>query len=109
MKWFLMSFVKVWRRLVSPLYGDVCRYYPTCSAYALDALQTHGALHGSVLAVRRICRCHPWTTGGFDPVPGSQLANELAEKGYISSKLTTLQQTQETVVTYKNRALGVIS
>jgi putative membrane protein insertion efficiency factor len=84
MKWLLIGFVKAWRKFISPLYGDVCRYYPTCSAYALDALQIHGALKGSAMTIRRICHCHPWATGGFDPVPGSPLATELAEQGYVN-------------------------
>jgi len=55
--------------MISPLYGDVCRYYPSCSAYALQAVEEHGALRGSWLAARRVCRCHPWAEGGVDPVP----------------------------------------
>ena len=61
--------MKAYRKVVSPLYGDVCRYYPTCSAYALEALTTHGAMGGLSLTVRRILRCVPWATGGIDPVP----------------------------------------
>ncbi|WP_276697974.1 membrane protein insertion efficiency factor YidD [Propionibacterium acidifaciens] len=71
MKHLLIAFVKVWRTVVSPLYGDVCKFYPTCSAYGLEALQLHGAVKGSWLIVRRLVRCHPWSTGGVDPVPGS--------------------------------------
>lgn len=74
MKHLLIAFVKVWRTVVSPLYGDVCKFYPTCSAYGLEALQLHGAVKGSWLIVRRLVRCHPWSTGGVDPVPGSLLA-----------------------------------
>lgn len=74
MKHLLIAFVKVWRTVVSPLYGDVCKFYPTCSAYGLEALQLHGAVKGSWLIVRRLVRCHPWSTGGVDPVPGSSLA-----------------------------------
>jgi hypothetical protein len=55
--------------VISPLYGDVCRYYPSCSAYALQAIQQHGVVVGSVLAIRRIARCHPWAAGGVDDVP----------------------------------------
>ena len=65
----LIVCMKAYRKVVSPLYGDVCRYYPTCSAYALEALTTHGAMGGLSLTVRRILRCVPWATGGIDPVP----------------------------------------
>lgn len=58
-----------YRAVISPLYGDVCRYYPSCSAYALQAVQQYGVVVGSVLAVRRIIRCHPWAAGGIDDVP----------------------------------------
>jgi putative membrane protein insertion efficiency factor len=67
----IIGFLCVYRRLVSPLYGDVCRYYPSCSAYALEAVERHGSVHGGWLAARRVCRCHPWATGGVDPVPHS--------------------------------------
>jgi putative membrane protein insertion efficiency factor len=59
----------VYRRLISPLTPQSCRYYPSCSAYAEQALRTHGVLRGSWLAVRRLGRCHPWTPGGVDHVP----------------------------------------
>jgi putative membrane protein insertion efficiency factor len=58
-----------YRAVISPLYGDVCRYYPSCSAYALQAIQEHGVAIGTVLGVRRIARCHPWAAGGVDDVP----------------------------------------
>lgn len=80
MKHLLIAFVKGWRALISPLYGDVCKYYPTCSAYGLEALRLHGALKGGWLIIRRLVRCHPWSMGGLDPVPGSPLeARLLAE------------------------------
>jgi uncharacterized protein len=69
----LIALVRLYQRLVSPVLNAVsgprCRFHPTCSAYAVQALQQHGALRGSVLTVRRIGRCHPLNEGGFDPVP----------------------------------------
>lgn len=58
-----------YRRIVSPMYGQVCRFFPTCSAYALEAVTVHGAFRGSVLSVRRLSHCHPWNDGGVDHVP----------------------------------------
>ena len=76
----LIWFVKGWRKYISPSYGEVCKYYPSCSAYGLEALETHGALKGSWLTVRRIVRCNPWSKGGFDYVPGTPAARAYAEE-----------------------------
>lgn len=78
MKYLLIGFIKLWRLLISPLYGDVCRYYPSCSQYGLDAVRCHGAIKGSWLTMRRITRCTPWHAGGYDPVPGTPEAAEWA-------------------------------
>lgn len=69
MSTLLAWLVRAYQLLVSPMLGQNCRFYPTCSNYALEALRTHGAARGSWLAARRICRCHPWNEGGVDPVP----------------------------------------
>jgi len=78
LKYPLIWFVKGWRKVASPLYGDVCKFYPSCSAYGLEALETHGAVKGSVLIVRRLARCHPWSLGGVDYVPGTPRARAWA-------------------------------
>jgi uncharacterized protein len=68
-KYVLIGLLRAYRLLISPLYGQVCRYHPSCSAYALEAVTVHGSARGSWLAVRRLVRCHPWAAGGYDPVP----------------------------------------
>jgi len=65
----LIAAVQAYRLLLKPWLGNACRFEPTCSQYALTALQRHGALAGSTLAVGRLLRCHPWCDGGCDPVP----------------------------------------
>lgn len=69
MKWPLIWLVRLYQFLISPLLGPTCRYYPSCSAYAVQALETHGAIRGTWLAGRRLLRCHPWSPGGVDHVP----------------------------------------
>ncbi len=65
----LRGLISVYRYLLSPWLGQTCRYHPSCSQYALEAIDTHGPVRGSWLAVKRIGRCHPFHPGGYDPVP----------------------------------------
>ncbi|HCF62553.1 MAG TPA: membrane protein insertion efficiency factor YidD [Myxococcales bacterium] len=69
MKHLLIALVRLYQRLISPLLPPACRFYPSCSAYAVEALRRHGALRGSWLTVRRLSRCHPFCEGGVDRVP----------------------------------------
>ncbi|MGH2757018.1 MAG: membrane protein insertion efficiency factor YidD [Actinomycetota bacterium] len=70
----LVALIALYRRFLSPLLPRSCRYEPTCSAYALEAIRVHGALRGSGMAARRIARCHPWAPGGVDHVPRRKAA-----------------------------------
>jgi len=65
----LLALVAAYRYLLSPMLGRSCRFFPSCSEYAMEALERHGALRGTWLTVRRVARCHPWRPGGYDPVP----------------------------------------
>lgn len=69
MKAVLITLIKGYRLLLSPWWGRQCRFTPTCSEFAEEAIERHGALQGAWLAMRRVCRCHPWRAGGYDPVP----------------------------------------
>lgn len=65
----LVFLVRIYRLAISPLLGRSCRFHPSCSEYAIEAIERHGSCRGSWLAIRRISRCHPWNPGGYDPVP----------------------------------------
>ena len=68
----LLGVVWIYSKLISPLIGNHCRYQPSCSAYAAEALRSHGGFRGGWLALRRLSRCHPWGGSGFDPVPAAR-------------------------------------
>jgi len=69
LSWPLLGLVWLYRTLLSPLLGANCRFQPTCSAYAAEALRRYGAFRGGALALRRVSRCHPWGGSGYDPLP----------------------------------------
>ncbi len=69
MRRLFIFLIACYKTLLSPFLGNNCRFYPSCSSYAQDAIETHGAIKGSGLALRRLGKCHPWHEGGVDPVP----------------------------------------
>lgn len=75
MKAILLGALRLYQLVLSPWIGNQCRFYPTCSEYAHQAIQIHGSWRGSALAIRRLGKCHPWHDGGFDPVPGTEPEN----------------------------------
>ncbi|WP_241246325.1 membrane protein insertion efficiency factor YidD [Microbacterium endophyticum] len=80
----LLGFLHGYRATISHTYGDVCKYYPSCSAYAVGSVQQHGALKGSIMAAARIARCHPWAEGGIDDVPlKPRYRYELTRHGFV--------------------------
>ena len=70
----LVRLIHAYQRFVSPLFGAHCRFHPTCSTYAREAIAAHGAGRGTLLALKRVARCHPWNPGGIDPVPERKIA-----------------------------------
>jgi putative membrane protein insertion efficiency factor len=75
MRWLVIQLIKAYRLLLSPWLGGHCRFYPTCSCYAITAIERFGVLRGSALAARRLSRCHPWHVGGIDPVPDKDVSH----------------------------------
>jgi putative membrane protein insertion efficiency factor len=70
MQALIVGLIRLYQWILSPFLGSNCRYHPTCSHYAVEAVQHHGIVRGLWLALRRVGRCHPWHEGGYDPVPG---------------------------------------
>ncbi|MGN0604636.1 MAG: membrane protein insertion efficiency factor YidD [Oscillospiraceae bacterium] len=91
MKYILSLLVKFYRRFLSPLKPPCCKYYPTCSAYALEALRKHGAVKGSVLSVWRLLRCNPYSNGGVDKVPEKFYLYTLKSRKRREEKETNIQ------------------
>ena len=75
MRSLLLASIRIYRYAISPLRASHCRFYPSCSCYADEAIRVHGALRGGWLTLRRLGRCHPWHPGGYDPVPGKHSDN----------------------------------
>lgn len=96
----LILLVRGYRRYVSPLFGPVCRFHPTCSAYGLEALQVHGALRGGWLTLKRLGRCQPFSAGGYDPVPPPRAG----QRGERAPTPTTPGTTETTGVTVTDAA-----
>ena len=86
MKPILIALIKVYQIALSPFFGQQCRFTPTCSHYAIESLQTYGALKGFWLTIKRLSRCHPWHIGGYDPVP--KLHTNIDTRAEISSAST---------------------
>lgn len=75
MKLFLIALIKLYKRTLSLLIGNSCRFYPSCSSYGIQAIDTHGSVKGSWLTIKRICKCNPLHPGGIDPVPDCSHSN----------------------------------
>lgn len=80
MKFLLIILIKFYKKFISPLLPKSCRFYPTCSTYALEAIERYGVLEGGFLALKRILKCHPFNPGGYDPVPTQEQILELKIK-----------------------------
>jgi hypothetical protein len=89
MKTVLLLLLRAYQLGISPFLGQNCRFYPSCSQYAAEAIREHGALKGGMLATRRVCKCHPWHPGGVDPVPKKAAQNSVSTaRGWGSASKT---------------------
>ena len=92
MKTPLLLLLRAYKLGVSPFLGQNCRFYPSCSDYAAEAVRVHGALKGSFLAGKRLCKCHPWHPGGLDLVPGSPGVADRDGDGKAATEATLISQ-----------------
>ena len=105
--WPLRALVWFYRLVISPMLGNNCRFEPSCSAYTLDALREHGAFRGTLLAARRIGRCHPWGGSGYDPVPAG--AGVAEDEVHIEAEIEDSDATLRHRTTVLNHAYGFIA
>jgi uncharacterized protein len=83
-KWLVLGLLRLYRFAISPMFGQSCRYYPSCSTYAMQAVQTHGVIKGLGLASWRLLRCNPWTRGGVDFVPAAKHFHQHGEPEWVA-------------------------
>jgi putative membrane protein insertion efficiency factor len=81
MKTVLLLLLRAYQLGISPFLGQNCRFYPSCSSYAAEAIREHGTARGGLLTAKRLCKCHPWNPGGFDPVPAKSTDKSAAACG----------------------------
>ncbi len=78
MRYCLIALIKLYKLFLSPIMGNACRFYPTCSTYGIEAIEKHGAIKGTYLTIKRIGRCQPLCKGGYDPVPDVVKKNDIS-------------------------------
>ncbi|MFZ7087124.1 membrane protein insertion efficiency factor YidD [Curtobacterium sp. RRHDQ10] len=88
--------LRAYRTVVSPLYGDVCRYHPSCSRYALEAIQQYGVVRGTAMGAWRIARCNPWSAGGIDDVPARRRPYPISRLGFVLAPSPAAPETPRT-------------
>jgi len=98
--WFVLGFVRFYQIFLGPFFGGACKFYPSCSKYAYEAIEKHGVRRGFVLAMKRLGRCRPFTQGGFDPVP------DVAESKSLAGELHEHAETQEQSFIPQGRHFG---
>jgi putative membrane protein insertion efficiency factor len=102
-KWILLLLVRVYQVFLSPFFGGACKFYPSCSRYGYEAIAKHGAWRGSVLAVKRLLRCRPFTKGGFDPVPDALDQVDERELQGLKAHRTPIVNVAAEAATYKDQ------
>jgi len=102
-KWILLLLVRVYQVFLSPFFGGACKFYPSCSRYGYEAIAKHGAWRGSVLAVKRLLRCRPFTKGGFDPVPDVVDETDERELQGLKPHRTRIVNVAAEAATYKDQ------